>query len=136
MKIIKETITMLAASGHITLQVPDAYIGDPEPEMEEAPDEWFMYVKCEGNAHRPCVGKESGFLYLSRAGWEANKDRIKEVFEAYNEKMRREYPTHKWQTWADFEAHVEKHFDDMRKIIQRKIKTLESQAAQLKAMTI
>lgn len=135
MRIVKGTITSLAARGDITLQVPDAWIGSA-PAMEEVPDEWFMRVKCEGKGVRPCVGKESGFLYLSRAGWEANKERIKEAFEGYNEKMRREYPTHKWQVWADFEAHVEQHFEDMRKAVERKVKALEAQAAQLKSVTI
>jgi len=135
MRIIKDTITMLASQGHVTLQVPDGWIGGT-PVMEEVPDEWLMRVKVESEAHRPCVGKEQGFLFLTRAGWEANKDRIKAAFDAHNEKVARDYPTHPRKTWADFEAHVDKHFDDMRRLIERKIRNLKAKVAELESAVI
>lgn len=83
MKILKDSIFTLPSEGRMTVQIPMFSIGGV-PEIEDLPDEWFIFVK----DYSPCIGKETGFLYLSRKGYVANKDKIKEVFlEGYSKRI-------------------------------------------------
>jgi len=42
--------------------------------MVELPDEWFMEISSKDE---PVIGRDMGFLYLSPAGWRANRDQFK-----------------------------------------------------------
>ena len=74
MKISKSAIYSLASEGIITLQIPTLYIGNLPNDIVDLPDNWFCKIK---HPVRPCVGKEHGFLYLTRKGWAANKKILK-----------------------------------------------------------
>lgn len=124
MKVIKSAISMLSSEGRITLQVPNRALrlpGQPEAEYEEVPDEWLITLK-DG---RPAAGKESGFLFLTRKGWDANKVKIKEVFS--KAKFQR-------GTWEEFEAHAEEHFTKVKKRLDKEIKRCEQRLVQLKSL--
>jgi len=132
LKIIKDAITTLAGEGRVTLQVPvyevimdkgramahTAYDLEEE-KIANVPDEWFMSLRNDC----PAVGKESGYTFLSRAGWEANKDEIKKAFESSK---------HPRGTWDDFEKYAERHFAKVKKNADRRIKLLNSKVKQLK----
>ena len=128
MRIFKDAITTLAAEGRRTLQVPDLVIAIPpvrleEVEYEEVPDEWFTRLKRDV----PCAGKENGFLYLSRKGYEANKERLKEAF------LKAQY---KRGTWEQFEKDAEDHFAKVETARQRKLKLLRAKADELERVVI
>lgn len=99
-KIIKGAVTHLAASGYMTLQVPDSASGDVE--LESIPTCWVWEIKNS----RPALGKERGHLHLTRAGWNANKVAIKTAFESSDRKR---------GTWEDFERFVENEFATWRR---------------------
>jgi len=124
MQILKDSITCLAGQGRITLQIPQYSIWlGPEarqPETEEVPDEWIMTLR--SSASYPAVGKESGYSFLTRAGWLANKDKIKEAFELSNS-MR--------GSWEDFEKYVERHFQSTREKTIKRIAFMEKKTRQL-----
>ena len=132
MKILKRTITTLASEGRISLQVPQyniitegnraiAYDANhsKDEDVIDIPDEWIIYLR-NGS---PAVGKESGHTFLTKMGWQANKDEIKKAFESS------EYPR---GTWEDFENHVVEHFSEVEKQTKRRIKLLESKIEQLR----
>ena len=132
MKILKDAITSLAGEGRITLQVPvyDIMVEDgraiahtaydlEEERVADVPDEWFITLR----SNSPAVGKESGYTFLSRAGWEANKDEIKKAFESN---------AHPRGTWSDFEKYAEHQFTTVKKNANRRIKLLLSKVDQLK----
>lgn len=135
MKILKRAITSLASEGRITLQIPQydivitedtraiAYGADhmPDERIEEIPDEWVMVLR--GGQRRPAIGKEQGYFFLSKEGWDANRQKIKEAF--LNAK-------HQRGTWADFEDHVEEHFRQVKAATLKKIKYEQSRLKQLK----
>jgi len=94
MKISKGAITSLARQGYLTLQVPDLEIRigeeaklNPKWEIEELPDAWFCRTKCyNAKGSRLVFGREQGFLYLTREGWEANREALKEAFQSSSNK--------------------------------------------------
>lgn len=122
MKILKEAITSLSSKGYITLQIPTLSIGNPERivETEEVPDNWFTFLKA---TKCPAVGKEYGFTYLTRIGWEANKHKIKKAYE------NAEYDR---GPWTKFEEHAEQHFKHVERATNRQISLLERKLKQLK----
>lgn len=122
MEIIKGSITSLSSRGYITLQIPHYTIGSPgmKVETEEIPDNWVVFLHSNKT---PALGKEQGFTYLTRVGWEANKDKIKEAYE--NVKCPR-------GPWIKFEEHAEQHFDHVKHATKRKIALLEKKLDQLK----
>ena len=132
MKILKKSITSLASEGRITLQVPvyDVVVHEgraiaydatqlESEKVIDAPDEWFVHLR----HNSPAVGKESGFTFLSRAGWNANRKDIREAF--LNSEFQR-------GTWADFEDYVDYHFAKVKKNGEKRIKLLQSKVKQLK----
>ena len=42
--------------------------------MLDLPDEWFMEISAKDE---PVIGRDMGFLYLTPAGWRANRGRFK-----------------------------------------------------------
>ncbi len=124
MQILKNSITSLARRGYITLQVPtrDLWLTEnpPEPEIEEIPDDWIILLRANNSI---AIGKESGFCYLTKKGWEHNKDEIMEAF------LSAQHPR---GTWEDFENHAETHFDDVKAVSKNRLKFLETKAQQMK----
>lgn len=123
MYIFVDAITQLAGEGRLTLQVPeqDISFGYVMPtERTEVPDDWFETLRHGYKIKNPptefahpefstsmrrCFGKEQGFLHLTRKGFEANKEAIKE---AWLNGGRYGVPTN--QPWEDFERYAEFHF--------------------------
>jgi len=124
MKLIKGSITRLSSQGYITLQIPGYAIGDPgiEIETEEVPDNWIIILHSNKCAS---VGKEGGFLFLTKTGWEANKDKIKDAYE--NAK-------HQRGPWEKFELHAEEQFKKVEKSTKHKIQFLQKKIDQLKSV--
>jgi len=134
-KILKGAITSLASEGRITLQIPIfdiviqednrpiAYGADQlnDERVEEIPDEWIMQLR--SGQSRPVIGKEQGYSFLTKEGWEANRQKIREAF--LNAK-------HQRGTWADFEDHVDEHFKQVKAATLKKIKYEQSRLNQLK----
>lgn len=123
MRIFKGAITSLASEGMITLQIPQYVIdapGSPPSETEEVPDEWI--VKLRSN-NTPATGKERGYYFLTRRGWEANRHKIEEAFS--KAKFKR-------GTWFDFQVHVEQHFMEVKKASRKRLAYLERKANQIK----
>jgi len=56
-----------------SLQVPTQSVHTTH-KMVDLPDEWFMEVSSK---NEPVIGRSIGFLYLSPAGWRANKASFK-----------------------------------------------------------
>jgi len=120
----KGVITSLASEGRLTLQVPQYDIIIKEGRAffaqsltcaegaKEHPDEWFVWLKNS----RPAIGRESGFLFLTRKGWEANKEEIKKAFEASKTKR---------GTWKEFEDHAEYHLKEVEEKTQKHIRFLQ-----------
>lgn len=121
MKIIKGAIAALAEEGYLTLQVPDLAVG--ECDFEELPDEWF----CRWNYGKgPAIGRESGMLYLTRAGYEANKQELKAAFSG----------DHRGYTWKDFESHVELHFAETQRHIDRRLADFRRKIRELESFKV
>lgn len=119
MRISKSAIYCLASEGRITLQIPTLYIGKLPNDVVDLPDNWFCQMRYP---RRPCVGREQGFLYLTKKGWDANKKDIKKAFMASQ---------YKRGTWQDFEDYVKQHFVDCRKNIKTQIAYHQTKITQL-----
>lgn len=120
MRIYEGAITQLAMSGHLTLQVPDQVIGKPVPGTIEVPDDWFVRLKDD----RPVTNKrESGFLFLSRKGWEANKSAFVQILGS-------------GVVWKDLEAHAAEHFAMVERKTQRYLQQLREKIAAIENVTL
>jgi len=126
MKLRKNTITTLAREGRISLQVPQFILcfgKEPEESLIDFPNEWFVIAK---SSRVPAVGKkEGGFMFLSEVGWKANKKAIKRAFEKSK---------HKRGTWEDFEIHAEKHFQDVKDALDKRINYLQRKLEEAKVV--
>jgi len=120
MKILKDSITSLASEGRITLQIPQYDLGSSDAIEEEVPDEWVVTLR---NGLYPAVGREQGYLFLTRAGWFANQDKIKDAFE--------DAKFHRGNTWEDFEAHAKKHFQKVEHNTMRRIRLFKNKVKDL-----
>lgn len=126
MKIFEIAITALTSEGRITLQVPDFCIGTPIPKQIEAPDDWFVRL----NGYLP---SPRGCLFLSRKGWEANKEALWLAFA----KSRFDPQTCRNPeivTREQFEVAIEKEFQLREDAVQKKIKSLKKQLSKLEAL--
>jgi hypothetical protein len=114
MKIIKDRIISIAAGGRISLQIPqvnDRFRGVVY-ETEEIPDEWVIKLRLR---RYPTTGSETGYLFLTEAGWKANKDKIREAFETAKFKR---------GSWNEFEQHALDHFKRVEKSTRRRVSFL------------
>lgn len=120
MRLPQSSLTTHAARGSKTLQIPDLCIGDdPEPTVD-MPDEWFCYLR-DGV---PAVGRQTGFLWLTRAGYAANRELLLAAYETSTTGRgdgRRE----------TFEAAAQAHFADVERRRDRAIGNLRRQLEQL-----
>lgn len=126
MKILKGALFAMASKGRLTLQVP-SYSGTGAPETEEIPDDWVVLLTGSGMA--PAVGREGGLLFMTRAGYAANKDRLRKVFEAGPDRT-------DGVGWKAFEVKAERHFANVDKSLKRKIALLEKKVAELKSIIV
>jgi len=107
MKILKGAITRHASRGQTYLIVDELPRVSGEYEYEEVPDDWIRRV----SSRRLYLG--AGFerpwhcsrLCLTPKGWEANKDKIKEVFENSDNPKKK--------TWEEFEEYAEFTFNEI-----------------------
>lgn len=120
MRLSKDAILSSAKQGYLSLQVPDIYIGF-DTDLADFPDDWFCYLK-EAFSGRPAIGKEEGFLYLSRKGYEVNREAMKESFSL-----------ERGHDWVAFEAYVAEHFAKIERFVEKRKKTLAKQIAELEA---
>lgn len=111
MRIFKSSITAMARQGRASLQVPDVAIGKPIPETEEYPDDWFIVLK----DNRPAIGRESGFLHLTRKGFEANKHQLQQALVG----------NPRGTTWEVFESIIMRDFAQVEKNSQKYINDLQ-----------
>jgi hypothetical protein len=88
MKLPKNCIEYICYKGRPSLAVGDlAFINSmnglviDETRYTEFPDGWFCRLTSSGYYYRPCIEREQGCLFLTRAGWEANKETIKKSFD-------------------------------------------------------
>jgi hypothetical protein len=138
MKVFTDFYVSLRNAGYLTLQVPDTAIcfGGPGPQMIEAPDEWFEYLKAAPGKPGPdglspmrrVVGRERGFLFLSRAGFEANKQPIRQVWEQALAEGR----TNRGRgdvSWEGFQAFAAEHFDLVDRATKAHAQKLADKAA-------
>ena len=121
MKILKDSITSLASEGRMTLQIPQYDLGSSDAIVEEVPDEWIVTLT---HFLYPAVGREHGYLFLTRAGWFANQDKIKDAFE--------DAKFHRGNTWEDFEAYAKKHFQKVEHNTMHRIRLFEGKVKELK----
>jgi len=129
MKIDKSTILSHPSAGRITLQVPEwSLFTDPKAAQdaeptENHPDEFFMEMKRAGAALRPAVGREEGYIYLTRKGWEFFKADIEKAFKSVANPR---------GTWAEFEGYAAAHFEEAERARQRFIKTTQAKLDEMK----
>lgn len=131
MKIFKDSIIALASEGRLTLQIPEYSVDivnnrivpiTDDDEFEIIPDDWVCKLRSN---HLPVVGKQDGFLYLTKKGYEANKDKLKIAFENSN---MRYGGAGKWHL---FEEHAQEHFDKVAKAQKRLLNELQNKLAQI-----
>lgn len=129
MKILTGAITTLASEGRITLQVPQYAIdSDQQAEYEDCPDEWFVFLK----GSRPAIGRESGFLHLTRAGFESNESAIRNAFVAAVANGHDRGPG--CNTWSDFTKHAEEEFARREAVLATFIANLQSKLNQAESL--
>lgn len=120
MKLSYETLTSGAKCGYLSIHIPSLCVGGNPPNHIEVdmPDEWFMFVNA---GPVPVVGKQEGFLYLTRKGYEDNKDRLRTAFELA---IASGFDRTDGRGWVAFEEYVENHFTKLAKAIEKKRKYL------------
>lgn len=132
-KVHKSTITCLASEGRLTLQVPDVMLtisgmpDDPVVEevepMEVVQDDHFIYLK--GGNHKVCVGRESGYLFFTEAGFNHYREELKAAFNSYQQRG---------HTWEEFEAYAAKEFEKRKQAAAKQLATAEERLAELKSL--
>lgn len=110
MKVYAGALTLMAAEGRLSVQVPHLNLRIVEGQVAiadlptvEIPDEWIESLKGYGSGHRRCTGRELGFWHLSRAGYEANKEALRAALVG----------NARGTTWEQYEAAAEAHFADV-----------------------
>ena len=122
-------ITGLASEGYLTLQVQECCIGGT-PNTLTLPDSWFCYIRADKS---PCIGRQTGFLYLTEKGYLANKNHIKAAFlKALASGIARRGAT----SWQDFENHAAWHFSEVRSQLSKLVNKHTKTIAQLNSFTI
>ncbi len=139
MRIMRDTITHLARSGYMTVQIPQIGInlpsGNPDPvtgwseedlqrvrnaqpDYEEIPDEWILHV--HSSSRRLAVTdreRRHAFWFLSRAGFEANREAIRQVFESsqYRRGTWEQFLEEIERRWRDWEEGTERYRANLRR---------------------
>lgn len=116
---------VLPREGRITLQIPTLtfeFVGDfliieHETKYDSV---WFVELKDD---QTPCTGKETGFLYWTKVGWEANRDKIKQAFASSSCQR---------GTWEEFVQHADEHFATVEKRTRARMDALQNKLNELK----
>lgn len=168
MKISESALTSHASSGTLTLQIPDTVIvfdhnhpaagvgglvhGVPKAvssvdvatDVIDVPNDWFCHLR----HNIPVVGRGSGFLYLTRKGFEANKDKLRAAYMAWSfianlvnsdhPKYNKSSPDNQLpeKAWQKFEEEAGKHFAEVEKELAAAIKRTEKRLAQFRAIIV
>jgi len=113
--IYEDSLVFLAKRGHLSLQIGVPVISrTPVAGCQEIPDEWI----CELHNNHPVTGREKGFFFFTRAGYAANKEKLKIAFEESG------------KDFSAFEAYAEMHFKAIEKSVKKYIKMLKSKLKQ------
>ena len=128
MLVFKDWLESLVSNRHYSLQIgelevkvtPESAIGftasqSPEDKVVECPDEWFVRLRYD----HPVVGRQQGYLHISRKGWKANQEQIKKLSEA------------KGQDWEEYQKWAEEHFERVEKATKKAIEQAKKNLAQL-----
>lgn len=123
MKLLDGSIEALAKEGRHSIQIPEIIIGSTAgiPEIE-CPNDWFWRMN---HLKLPC---RQGFLYLTRKGYAANRENIREAFLSA---CRRAGSTNMNRDWAKFEKSIDQFFADVDTAVRKKIASLRSKIAEL-----
>jgi hypothetical protein len=130
-RIIKGTVFHLLDEGRLTIQIGNMAIGHVD--YEDWPDDWFLAVDGNGIL-RPLQMAESGecFLFLSRTGFLANQQLIRNSFEAGVQKCPRTNPPY---TWMDLVNHAAEFWSKLETKTARKIGRLQNQIQELSGLS-
>jgi hypothetical protein len=127
-RIFEDTIGSLVRQGYRTLQVPVmalTFAPADEPLTEEHPDEYFIHTNPLGDYRsRLAVGREQGFLFLSRRGFEHFRETLRECFEEGRGRMQER--GHDIETFEQFEQWADEWFHDL---LQNTINHFDHQCA-------
>ena len=121
MNVIDQAITALASEGRLTLQIPELAIGPYS--VSEASNDWFV----RASYGCPTVGRERGFLFLSRKGWAINKPKIKAAFESSKDQR---------GTWDEFEQFATDFHKSLDAARNKKIAALRKKISDLEQVVI
>lgn len=120
MMIFENWAQLLRREGRLTLQVPQfslSWGGSPRPShappnLVGVPDEWFCFL----NLGVPAVGRMEGFLYISRLGYEANRQEILDIYaQAAEMRWSPKYGEFSHTNARDrFEQYATEHFETVR----------------------
>ena len=118
MQLPKDAVTTLASQGYMTLQVPQmsiSFSGAPAP-VESVDDEHIIEVKGYGYSHKQRIvaGREYGFSYLSRKGFNHYFNDLKAVFRPSR------------GTWQDFVDNAHKTLDEIEAETRKEIAKLQA----------
>lgn len=119
MELPKSAVTALASEGYHTLQVPQYSISfngaAPDP-TEIVDDEHIVEVKCFGSSakQRICTGREYGFTYLSRKGWQHYFHDLKAAFNPNR------------GTWAEFVNAANETLDEIETLSRKELLKLQA----------
>lgn len=121
MRLMRGCFLTLAEEGRLTLQTTQYYIGADSDDYVDYPDEYFMELKIIGSKqgvtrYRAACGREEGFLYLTRTGFEHFKADMKQAF---NKRVDR------GNEWADFENYAYGLFPRVRVETEIHLKRME-----------
>lgn len=125
------TVTVLAAEGRCTLQIPDYFI-DSSPSWEaetiiEVDADCFIKLRHVGRNMGPCIGRQDGFTFLTRKGFEFFRTDLEKAFSsAIKNPM-----TNRGHTWSDFCKMAEEHFKGCEKALNQEIKKHETALKEL-----
>lgn len=120
-EVYEDCITHHASEGRLTLQVPNNCIGTPTSATVSVDSSHFVILKSEDGI--PAVGRETGFLFFTEAGFEHYKSELEAVFDA----------DIRGNTWAQFEEHAASVFAKRKKKLQKAILNAELKVQQLRS---
>ena len=140
----------LIRTGYVTLQIPNITVEfyspvpltqtpPPAQDIIQIPEDWINTLKYDSGYMRPCIGKESGFIYFTEKGYIECKDKIKDAFlDAFrNGRSRGTNPTMtEHQAWTMFDTYAQDHFKKVRLSIAKYQKKLQDQIADSSKMVV
>jgi len=131
METIKDAIFLLTQRGYLTLQVPDLVyefsgkIGKKtKSQTENIPDDWVCFLVDNIPVFKDTV---QCFLFLTRKGYEANKEKIKVGFNTIQDRG---------YAWKDFEKYAKNHFAKIEKNLDKKKAQLRNKLKELENFTV